>query len=334
MDLLLIIRGLASIFVVFWHGFGAYQAGDLSPLINIPGRTSVWIFFGISGYVIAYGFIHKKYNFGVESLKNFYINRFLRIYPLFICISFFTWAIEFTLSGKSVLGFKDIPSQLFGLQFNHSYTLSGVFWTLGIEIQFYLIAPALVLLFYILNKRLALVVGLLLYVILVWLQDFLVIKYGWSWDGRNIVSNLPHFFIGIIGCSLVSGIKPSNTRLVLCISMSIFLLGLSNFLYHKNPNIYWSSDGILLIDALILILIIAHGSINQVTCKNKVYLIFGFLGALSYGIYAWHPLLMKFVDNIEEQPFYISVVILLTTIVIAIISYKVIEMPFLKLRRH
>lgn len=334
MDLLLVIRGLAAIFVVFWHGFGAYHASEISPLFNTPGRTAVWIFFGISGYVISYGFIHKKYDFRFESLKNFYINRLLRIYPLFFCVSLFAWAIEFTLSGKNPLGLKDFPSQLLGFQFNHSYILSGVFWTLGIEIQFYLIVPALVLLFTILNRRLSLVVGILLYATLVWLQYFLAIKYGWNFDGRNIVSNLPHFFIGIIGCALVSGFKPSNLRLVICIFISIILLMLSNFLYHKNPTVYWSSDGILLIDALILTLIIAHGSINQVICKNGVYLIFGFLGTLSYGIYAWHPLLMRFIDNIQEQPFYISIVILITTIVIASISYKVIEIPSLKLRRH
>lgn len=334
MDLLLVIRGLAAISVVFWHGYGAYHASDISPLFNTPGRTAVWIFFGISGYVISYGFIHKKYDFRFESLKNFYINRLLRIYPLFFCVSLFAWAIEFTLSGKSPLGLKDFPSQLLGFQFNHSYILSGVFWTLGIEIQFYLIAPVLVLLFTTLSKRLSLVVGLLMYVILLGLQDFLVIKYGWSYDGRNIVANLPHFFIGIVGCTLVSGIKPSNFRLVLCTFVSIFLLVLSNYLYHKNPTIYWSSDGILLIDALILILIIAHGSIKQAACKNKAYLVFSFFGILSYGIYAWHPLLMRFLDNIQEQPFYISIVVLITTIMIASISYRMIELPSLKLRRH
>ena len=45
MDLLLIVRGLAAIAVVFWHGFGAYHVNEISPLINIPGRTAVWIFF-------------------------------------------------------------------------------------------------------------------------------------------------------------------------------------------------------------------------------------------------------------------------------------------------
>ena len=334
MDLLLIIRGLAAIFVVFWHGFGAYHVNDISPLLNVPGRTAVWIFFGISGYVICYGFIHQKYSFSFNSLKNFYINRLLRIYPLFICISFFAWAIEYYLSGENPIGFKDLYSQFLGLQFNHSYILNGVFWTLGVEIHFYLIAPVLCFLFTILSKRKGLAVGILFYVALVGLQEFLVIKYGWNYDGRNIVSNLPHFIIGIVGCVLVAGFRPSPLRLVICIIISIFLFVLTNYLYNTNLSIYWSLTGIILIDALILVLIIAHGSMSNATCKNNIYLVFGFLGSISYGVYSWHPLFMRFIDNIQEEPFYITLLILLTTIVIATISYKAIEVPFLKSRRY
>lgn len=333
MDLLLVIRGLAAILVVFWHGFGAYHVNEISPLINTPGRTAVWIFFGISGYVISYGFIHKRYVFGFEGLKNYYVNRFLRIYPLFFCVALFAWAIEYTLSGSNPLGLKDFPSQLLGFQFHHNYILNGVFWTLGIEVQFYLIAPVLALIFTLLSKRFSVALGIIFYLALVGLQYLLVSKYGWNYDGRNIVSNLPHFFIGMIGCALVYGMKPSILRLLACLLSGIFFLGFSNYLYHKDPTTYWSFDGILLIDTLILLLIIAHGSLKKAAYKNKAYLIFRFLGTLSYGIYAWHPLLMRLIDSIQEQPFYLSVVILLLTIVISTISYYLIEKPFLKLKR-
>lgn len=333
MDLLLVIRGLAAILVLLWHGFGAYHVNAISSFINTPGRTAVWIFFGISGYVISYGFIHKRYVFGFEGLKNFYINRFLRIYPLFFCISLLAWVIEYVLSGTNPLGLKDFPSQLLGLQFNHNYILNSVFWTLGIEVQFYLIAPVLALVFTLLSKRFSVALGTILYLALVGLQHFLVTRYGWSYDGRNIVSNLPHFLMGMIGCALVYKMKPSIYRWLPCILLSVFLLALSNYLYHKSA-IYWSSYGVFLVDILILLFIISHGSINQIAYKNKAYLIFGFLGTLSYGTYAWHPLLMRFVDNIQEQPFYVSIVILLFTIVVATISYAVIERPSLKLRRH
>lgn len=81
MDFLLITRGLLAISVVIWH-FSGYQS-KIYPLLNLPGRTAVWLFFGISGYVIAYGFIHKRYRLTLPDLKDFYINRLLRIYPLF-----------------------------------------------------------------------------------------------------------------------------------------------------------------------------------------------------------------------------------------------------------
>lgn len=80
MDLLLIVRGLAAISVVVWHAAGYH--GEL-PLINIPGRVAVWVFFGISGYVISLGFFKYRYKLTRSSLLFFYMNRALRIYPLF-----------------------------------------------------------------------------------------------------------------------------------------------------------------------------------------------------------------------------------------------------------
>ena len=192
----------------------------------------------------------------------------------------------------------------------------------------------LALVFTLLSKKFSVVLGIILYLALVGLQHFLVIKYGWNYDGRNIVSNLPHFFIGMIGCALVYEVKPSIFRLLPCILLSIFLLVLSNYLYHKDPEIYWSSDGILCIDALILLLIISHSSIHQTNHKNKAYLIFGFLGTLSYGIYAWHSLAMTMFKDIPTLPFAYTVYILFISIVLATISFYLLERPILRYRNY
>jgi peptidoglycan/LPS O-acetylase OafA/YrhL len=150
MDLLLVIRGLAAIAVLIWHA-GGHQ-GDF-PFINVPGRTAVWVFFGISGYVIAYGFLHGRYLLDRPGLKHFYLNRFLRIYPLFLALSLLGWLTMWIGSGSSPIEWRDLPDQFFGLQFNHTYVLNGVFWTLGLEIQFYAIAPVLMLPFFIESAR-------------------------------------------------------------------------------------------------------------------------------------------------------------------------------------
>jgi len=163
MDFLLIIRGLLAISVVIWHSVGF--SSKLYPLINLPGRTAVWLFFGISGYVIAYSFIHRRYALSYLDLKDFYINRLLRIYPLFIAISFVSWLTELIFLRRSQLLLSDLPEQLMFLQVNHSYNLNGVFWTLGIEVQFYLLAPIIILLFAIKTFKNKLIIPSLLYLL-------------------------------------------------------------------------------------------------------------------------------------------------------------------------
>jgi peptidoglycan/LPS O-acetylase OafA/YrhL len=261
MDLLLIIRGLAAISVVIWHTVG-HEAGF--PMVNIPGRTAVWIFFGISGYVISYGFLHRRYLLDGPGLKHFYLNRFLRIYPLFLLLSVLGWLTMWAGSGTNPLEWGDLPGQFFGLQFNHAYKLNSVFWTLGLEIQFYAIAPALAALFFISNVRwrwaiiAACYFGLLAF-------DWLAVRYmGWSVDGRNIVSVLPHFLVGMAGCGLVVSLKRGNMKAVGYLVGSLACLVASNWIYHMQPAWFWNKfGGAVLVDAMILLFIFAHASLHR-----------------------------------------------------------------------
>jgi len=99
LDLLLIVRGLAALSVVVWHTQG-YKA-IYPPALNTSGRVAVWLFFGISGYVIAYGFVHGRYRLTPSELTSFYRNRFLRLYPLFIVLSALAWATEWLTTGSN-----------------------------------------------------------------------------------------------------------------------------------------------------------------------------------------------------------------------------------------
>lgn len=105
MDLILVLRGLAALSVVVWYTVG-YQ-NELPSLLNTPGRTAVWLFFGLSGYVIAYGFVHKRYKLTNADLQDFYINRFLRIYPLFLVLSLISYVTSLIINAPpdSVRGF-------------------------------------------------------------------------------------------------------------------------------------------------------------------------------------------------------------------------------------
>src|SRR6188768_795784 len=119
LDTLLILRGLLALSVVVLH-IGTLNT-NAPAFINIPGRTAVWMFFGISGYVIAHGFITKRYLLIRKDIKVFYINRFLRIYPLFLLLSLVTLVTAYCINGNILIKPSDIPEQLLMLQFNHQY---------------------------------------------------------------------------------------------------------------------------------------------------------------------------------------------------------------------
>jgi len=329
MDLLLIIRGLAALSVVVWHTAGYH--GTFPPVINIPGRTAVWLFFGMSGYVIAHGFIHKRYAMTLDDLRDFYTNRFLRIYPLFIALSALGWITELLLTGSNPLTLRDLPSQLMALQFNQNYILNSVFWTLGIEIQFYLLAPLLVMPILRSTGRQQLLLVVSIYIAMVFWNYYAVKYFGWSYDGRNIISNLPHFFIGIATCQIVSVLKPSVLRLVVSTTSACVLLSYTSWLYHRQPYQFWSVKGMLLVDLIILMFILAHASCEPGRFKtHPVYIVFAFLGTLSYGIYAWHSYLLKYIPLLSDQP----LALIIVSIVVAYTSYRLIESPALKLKRE
>lgn len=329
MDLLLIIRGLAALSVVVWHAVGYHNT--FPPMINIPGRTAVWLFFGLSGYVIAHGFIHKRYALTLGDLRDFYTNRFLRIYPLFLTLSALGWITELLFIGSNPLSLKDLPAQLIAFQFDQSYVLNGVFWTLGIEIQFYLLAPLIVLPILRSTDKQQLLVVCSIYIAMVYWNYYAVKQFGWSYDGRNVISNLPHFFIGMATCQIVSTLKPSTLRLSISIVSACILLGFANWLYNRHQEQYWSIIGILLVDLIIFLFILAHVSCERDRFKtHPAYTVLAFLGTLSYGIYAWHSYLMKYIPQMSDH----VIALIAASIVMAYMSYRFIESPALKMKRR
>ena len=326
LDTLLIFRGLLALSVVVWHFTGFNQ--NIPAAVNIPGRTAVWIFFGISGYVISYGFLKERYLLNAAGLKAFYINRFLRIYPLFLLLSFLAVVSEYFSKGNFPIGFSDIPAQVLMLQFNHEYVLNGVFWTLGIEVQFYIIAPLIVMLFidkY--NKKF--LFNIAVYFLLL-AQIYMTYYFlGWSFDGRSLLSNLPHFFIGMIGCKFVLANKERKFNRYFLGAIILLLICFTNYLYQHSVKYYWTL-GMVLIDLVIFFAILLHSQLRErvILPANIVLRVLTFLGTISYGIYGWHAYLVKYVPFLEANLLFL----IAATILTAFISFKLFEKPILNLK--
>lgn len=142
-----LLRFIAALAVVFFHYAFRGSVDGLSPL-SFPGICSftkygyygVHLFFIISGFVI----LMSASKGGV---KNFIVSRFVRLYPAFwICCSltFLTtcWmgAPWFEASVNQYLVNMTMLNGFVGVQ-----SIDGVYWTLFVEIRFYILIAALLL---------------------------------------------------------------------------------------------------------------------------------------------------------------------------------------------
>jgi peptidoglycan/LPS O-acetylase OafA/YrhL len=147
------LRGLAASLVVFYHGFhwlltwrlygqplelGFWpRAGSLSTAVLIEGHSGVSLFLVMSGFIFTWGAWGSRVAWG-----RFLTNRLLRIYPLFLLLLFagiaaYRGRFEFTGFLQTLLGFANVKGVL------DLGPFSAMFWTLSIELQFYLVFPFL-----------------------------------------------------------------------------------------------------------------------------------------------------------------------------------------------
>lgn len=145
------LRGVAVLLVFYFHAIASRGVADyyfgtagasvpiadsFLELIVINGFTGVSLFFVISGFIFTLGALQaRKINW-----RDFYLNRILRIYPLYVLINL----IAFTYNQ----GRMPITQLLLNLAGFGNFRLGyGIFdivlWTISLELQFYLLFPFL-----------------------------------------------------------------------------------------------------------------------------------------------------------------------------------------------
>ena len=132
-----IMRGIATLGVIAGHAFSNTK------LYPINGAFWVWIFFIISGYLQGYSFFTERYSLDIRGIKRFWINRGLRILPLFWLILILSCMFHYFFK-REVFHSFDFLRQFFVLTSN--YYLVGPLWSISTEIHFYFLVPFICLL--------------------------------------------------------------------------------------------------------------------------------------------------------------------------------------------
>jgi peptidoglycan/LPS O-acetylase OafA/YrhL len=141
------LRAVAAIAVVASHVYllnGVSYIGNrhLKVLFWAQGATGVWLFFVLSGFVISRPFVAGLIRAELPDTRQYATHRAFRIYPLFwlslLVVSLATnaWSVASMTARISnlFLAINLVPGQQNG-------TIITVWWTLSIEIGFYLLLP-------------------------------------------------------------------------------------------------------------------------------------------------------------------------------------------------
>ncbi len=135
------IRAIACLLVYSYH-----MGSNLStPPLVVHGITGVHIFFVLSGYLMfgpfAAGLIGAR---PMPELRRYAIRRFTRIYPPYlVSLALFTAARYLRdLKPPSAANLAEHALLIFNYgPRHHFFSINGVFWSLAIEAQFYVLLP-------------------------------------------------------------------------------------------------------------------------------------------------------------------------------------------------
>jgi peptidoglycan/LPS O-acetylase OafA/YrhL len=145
-----LFRGIAALFVLMCH-YAPFIWAEPNGFAFL--WTGVDLFFVISGYVfaplllsraipLAYG-EQERHGFDIRA---FYIRRFFRIYPLYI-VAVIAYAIALPAAPEKFGYFLRTITFLHTTRsFAEAYYFNAAFWSLPVEIEFYLVLPLLALL--------------------------------------------------------------------------------------------------------------------------------------------------------------------------------------------
>ena len=128
------VRFFAAFWVMNFH-YLFNQSGDLEWYRY--GNLGVQLFFIISGFVIVQSLKNK-------SIKDFAINRFLRLFPLFWILCTFTYLLTLIIPHTANVSFTEYlrSMTMFGDLFNgivgYTRLIDPSYWTLTVELIFYI----------------------------------------------------------------------------------------------------------------------------------------------------------------------------------------------------
>ena len=362
------IRGLAILLVLFDHLFWANgrtgnKIFDFISAIRDSSYVGVNLFFALSGFLIT-GILLDSLSIP-RYFRTFYARRSLRIFPLYygsllllICLSpllRFTWSgwqyFYLTYTANLVSNFHHVPLSLWRFNINH-------FWSLQVEEQFYWIWPLIV--YRVRSARSVVRISLIGCGIALGLRIFFVLfrHHPGFTDQYLLYSFTPACADNILfGCCLAALLRSNSRNRVLRLAPRALLASVIvlSVIAALNGSLGWTETttaGFLIPTLGFTFVGIASTSaialaIQPASRTSRIFEshFLRFFGTYSYGIYVFHYSLSGLIGTplrtYVDATVHIKVLGVLASalaagsasVVLAWLSYRYFEVPFLRLKR-
>ena len=297
-----ILRGIAVIAVILYHFFVLLDLShnNIFPYIHAFGSIGVPLFFIISGYLIYRSIDRNITKRGIKKgIINYFFHRLFRILPAY----YFNLLIVFLMASfllnneyfYSAAFFRQLFSHLtftsYFIDKSAGFGINGAYWTLGIEMSWYIFAP----LFFIFFKKTRILIFIML------------MSFMYTWGISQ----------GFFDTFFDLNVEKANYRLLLTYyttllpgQITYFISGILIYKYAIAPSSYASARNYLLAILLLFLFIWIHGYYNIYlnflpshlillmvttllfiliyTTQVKGGTFLEWIGKISYSLYLWH----------------------------------------------
>jgi peptidoglycan/LPS O-acetylase OafA/YrhL len=331
------------------QAFECYRAFAISAVMfghfyNFPIGYGVPIFFLISGYLLTASFesLYRKLPSFTHVYLRFMKHRFLRIYPAYlVAIAVLCYLMPFE---KLDLLTHVLNIHTFWKEYNRS--INPVFWSLGVEFQWYLLAPFVIVA--IMNRRIimgVITVFVLLTVSILVRYDVAVHFFSQKIDlnelyrlGNDQVSiQLYAFAFGVFAYRVRESVRISSAVAVLSwaflIINGILVFPMMAHLGQRRPFAFPVVISSLYVSQLVLAIVLLYH--KSLTIRNRfIAMAVSYISAVSYGLYIWHFPILNAVNSLPLPSPVRFLCFLTFSLAVATVSYYLVEKYFLDLKKR
>jgi peptidoglycan/LPS O-acetylase OafA/YrhL len=344
------LRFYAAALVVVYHSFHTFNGVPIAPqnpLMSLiyEGHTGVSLFMVLSGFIFAVITFEKSISYW-----GFLYNRILRIYPLFLlAIIYAAYSHRGAVSFLDLIGIALPFGNLKGGVQGAIHGEFAALWTISVEFQFYLVFPFIKKF---LQKGGAVWLwGFVLIFVLFRAMNFAITGTVQDLSYWTIIGKIDQFLIGMLA-GLRYSKRPTEFSNPVFLPAAIALLlvcvqvfaSAGGFYGNGIPSkkiwwIIWPTVEAGFWSIMILTYVQSRVSLGEIG-ENLI----ARLGTISFSIYVFHSVIIKALKTqfptlaITGAPptdalIFGFAVVLPTVILFASLSYRIVEKPFLEMRR-